>query len=49
MLGNRATGAVLVSWIYCQSVVFILSSEVAQVSTMRKASRVGVVMFEDDA
>jgi len=49
MLGNLAPGAVLVFWIYYQSVVFILSSEVAQVSTMLKASRVRVVMFEDDA
>jgi uncharacterized BrkB/YihY/UPF0761 family membrane protein len=44
-----ATGAVLFFWIYYESVVFILGAEVAQVSTMRKASRVGVVMFEDDA
>jgi membrane protein len=48
-LGNLATGAVLFFWIYYESVVFILGGEVAQVSIMRKASRVGAVMFEDDA
>lgn len=46
-LGNLATVAVLFFWIYYESVVFILGSEVAQVYTMRKASRVGVVRFED--
>ena len=46
-LGNLATVAVLFFWIYYESVVFILGGEVAQVSTMRKASRVGVVSFED--
>lgn len=47
-LGNLATVAVLFFWIYYESLVFILGSEVAQVYTMRKASRVGVVRFEDD-
>ena len=48
-LGNLATVAVLFFWIYYESLVFILGGEVAQVSTMRKASRVGVVSFEDEA
>ena len=46
-LGNLATAAVLFFWIYYASLVFILGGEVAQVSTMRKASRVGVVTFGD--
>ncbi len=46
-LGNLATVAVFFFWIYYESVVFILGGEIAQVSTMRKASRVGVVTFED--
>lgn len=46
-LGNLATGAVLVFWIYYGALVFILGGEVAQVYAMRKASRVGVVSFED--
>lgn len=46
-LGNLATVAVLFFWIYYESLVFILGGEVAQVSTMRKASRVGVANFED--
>jgi len=45
-LGNLATVAVLFFWIYYESLVFILGGEVAQVSTMRKASRVGVANFE---
>lgn len=44
-LGNLATGAVLVFWIYYGALVFILGGEVAQVYTMRKASRVGVASF----
>lgn len=40
--GNLATVAVLVFWIYYEAVVFILGGEVAQVYTMRKASRVKV-------
>ena len=40
--GNVATLAVLIFWIYYGSVVFILGGEVAQVYTMRKASRVQV-------
>jgi membrane protein len=48
-LGNLATGAVLVFWIYYGALVFILGGEVAQVYTMRKASRVGVVSFEDES
>lgn len=40
--GNLATMAVLVFWIYYEAVVFILGGEVAQVYTMRKASRVTV-------
>lgn len=40
--GNLATVAVLVFWIYYEAVVFILGGEVAQVYTMRKASRVTV-------
>lgn len=45
--GNLATVAVLFFWIYYGSLVFILGGEFAQVSTMRKASRVGVVSFEE--
>lgn len=45
-LGNLATVAVLFFWIYYEALVFILGGEVAQVATMRKASRVGVVSFE---
>jgi len=48
-LGNLATVAVLFFWIYYEALVFVLGGEVAQVYTMRKASRVGVVMFENDA
>ncbi|MGB1657804.1 MAG: YihY/virulence factor BrkB family protein [Longimicrobiales bacterium] len=48
-LGNLANVAVLLFWIYYESLVFIIGGEVGQVSTMRKASRVGVVTFEDDA
>lgn len=44
--GNLATVAVLFFWIYYGSLVFILGGEFAQVSTMRKASRVGVVSFQ---
>ncbi len=44
--GNLATVAVLFFWIYYGSIVFILGGEVAQVYTMRKASRVGVMSFE---
>lgn len=40
--GNLATAAVLVFWIYYEAVVFILGGEVAQVYTMRRASRVTV-------
>lgn len=47
-LGNLATVAVLFFWIYYASLVFILGGEVAQVYTMRKASRVGVVSFGAD-
>ncbi|MEX2465445.1 MAG: YihY/virulence factor BrkB family protein [Gemmatimonadota bacterium] len=45
--GNLATAAVLFFWIYYGSLVFILGGEFAQVSTMRKASRVGVVSFQE--
>jgi len=45
-LGNLATVAILFFWIYYEALVFILGGEVAQVYTMRKASRVGVVSFE---
>ena len=45
-LGNLATVAVLFFWIYYESLVFILGGEVAQVYTMREASRVGIVSFE---
>lgn len=45
--GNLATAAVLFFWIYYGSLVFILGGEFAQVSTMRKASRVGVVRFRE--
>jgi len=38
--GNLATVAVLFFWIYYEAVVFILGGEVAQVYTMRKASKV---------
>lgn len=48
-LGNLANVAVLLFWIYYESLVFILGGEVGQVYTMRKASRVGVVTFEEDA
>ena len=44
--GNLATVAVLFFWIYYESLVFILGGEVAQVYTMRRASRLGVVSFE---
>ena len=44
-LGNLATIAVLFFWIYYGALVFVLGGEVAQVSTMRKASRIGVVSF----
>ena len=44
-LGNLATVAVLFFWIYYESLVFILGGEVAQVYTMREASRVGIVSF----
>jgi membrane protein len=47
-LGNLATVGVLLFWIYYESLVFILGGEVAQVYTMRKASRVGVVSFGAD-
>jgi len=47
--GNLATVVVLVFWIYYGALVFILGGEVAQVSTMRKASRVRVVSFEGGA
>jgi membrane protein len=46
-LGNMATVAVLIFWIYYGSIVFILGGEVAQVYTMRRASRVGVMSFEN--
>ena len=46
-LGNLANVAVLLFWIYYESLVFIIGGEVAQVYTMRKASRAGVVTFED--
>lgn len=46
-LGNLATVAVLFFWIYYEALVFILGGEVAQVYTMREASRVGGVSFED--
>jgi membrane protein len=48
-LGNLATVAVLFFWIYYEALVFVLGGEVAQVFTMRKASRVGVVIFGKDA
>jgi membrane protein len=47
-LGNLTTVAILFFWIYYEALVFILGGEVAQVSTMRKASRVGVVSFESN-
>lgn len=47
--GNLATAAVLFFWIYYGSLVFILGGEFAQVSTMRKASRVGVVRFRENS
>ncbi|MDZ7780461.1 MAG: YihY/virulence factor BrkB family protein [Gemmatimonadota bacterium] len=46
--GNMATVAVLFFWIYYGSLVFILGGEFAQVYTMRKASRVGVVSFPEE-
>ena len=45
--GNLATVAVLFFWIYYGSIVFILGGEVAQVYTMRRASRAGVMSFEN--
>jgi membrane protein len=48
-LGNLATVAVLFFWIYYEALVFVLGGEVAQVFTMRKASRVGVMIFGKDA
>jgi membrane protein len=47
--GNLATVAVLFFWIYYGALVFILGGEFAQVSTMRKASRAGVVSFREQA
>jgi membrane protein len=47
--GTLATAAVLFFWIYYGSLVFILGGEFAQVSTMRKASRVGVVRFQEES
>jgi membrane protein len=47
--GNLATAAVLFFWIYYGSLVFILGGEFAQVSTMRKASRVGAVRFQEES
>jgi uncharacterized BrkB/YihY/UPF0761 family membrane protein len=38
---------VLFFWIYYGSIVFILGGEVAQVYTMRRASRAGVMSFEN--
>ena len=46
VFGNVASVAVLIFWIYYGSIVFVLGGEVAQVFTMRKASRVGVMSFE---
>ena len=40
--GNLATLIVLLFWIYYASVVFVLSGEVAQVYTMRKARKVQI-------
>ncbi len=40
--GNLATLFVLLSWIYYGSVVFVLSGEIAQVYTMRKARRMQI-------
>ncbi len=48
--GNMATLVVLIFWIYYGALVFILGGEVAQVSVMRKASRVTVrASFERSA
>ena len=44
--GNLATVVVLFFWNYYGSIVFIFGGEVAQVYTMRKASRAGVMSFE---
>ena len=40
--GNLATVVVLLFWIYYASVVFVLSGEIAQVYTMRKARKVQI-------
>jgi uncharacterized BrkB/YihY/UPF0761 family membrane protein len=40
--GNLTTLVVLFFWIYYASVVFILSGELAQVYTMRKARKVQI-------
>ena len=40
--GNLATIVVLLFWIYYGSAVFVLSGEVAQVYTMRKAQKVRI-------
>jgi membrane protein len=40
--GNLATLVVLLFWIYYASVVFVLSGEIAQVYTMRKARKVQI-------
>ena len=40
--GNLTTLVVLFFWIYYASVVFILSGEIAQVYTMRKARKVQI-------
>jgi membrane protein len=47
--GNLATVLVLFFWIYYECLVFILGGEIAQVSMMRRASRVGVVSFDNQA
>jgi len=47
--GNLATVAVLFFWIYYGSLVFILGGEFAQVSTMRKASRVVIARLRGES
>ena len=46
VLGNLATATLVLLWIYYEALVFILGGEIAQVSMMRRASRIGVVSFE---
>lgn len=47
-VGNLTNVAVLLFWIYYEALVFIIGGEVGQVYTMRKASRDGIVTFQNE-